>query len=256
MGGRGGATISRAPRGTPPSPHNTPTSQLRIEYDATGKRRYSTAEGEEGRLLTLQQRLSLAKILEDNRGMGRRRVDSWRLSRSLEEARTHPLLPRAAAPTCAAQPPLHLPRAVQVAWVFNHYCANIRSETVDAGLEAWGGPDCAQFIRNVGLPQYDICFEGNMTGAKVRTRQAPSSPAEPLRPRRTGRHLQPWVMSGSGAPPLPRLVRAQMQSLMMSQLAQLGVTSFAHQKEVMKAVRLLLHACAPRRQCQTSEAPD
>ena len=129
---------------------------MRIEYDATGKRRYSTAEGEEGRVLTLQQRLSLAKILEDNRSMGRRRVDSWRLSRSLEEARTHPLLHRAAAPTCAAQPPLHLPRAVQVAWVFNHYCANIRSETVDAGLEAWGGPDCAQFIRNVGLPQYDI----------------------------------------------------------------------------------------------------
>ena len=203
--------ISRAPRGTPPSPHNTPTSQLRVEYDATGKRRYSTAEGEEGRVLTLQQRLSLAKILEDNRSMGRRRVDSWRLSRSLEEARTHPLLHRAAAPTCAAQPPLHLPRALQVAWVFNHYCANIRSETVDAGLEAWGGPDCAQFIRNVGLPQYDICFEGNMTGAKVRTRQAPSSPAEPLRPRRTGRHLQPWVMSGSETSPsalAPSRVRA------------------------------------------------
>ena len=37
------------------------------------------------RLVTLQHRLLLAKILEDNRLMGRRRVDSWRLSRSLEE---------------------------------------------------------------------------------------------------------------------------------------------------------------------------
>jgi len=28
----------------------------------------------------------------------------------------------------------------------------------------------------------------------------------------------------------------------MSQMSQLGVASFAHQKEVMKAVRLLVHA--------------
>ena len=39
--------------------------------------------------LTLTLTLSpIAKILEDNRLMGRRRVDSWRLSRSLEEVPT------------------------------------------------------------------------------------------------------------------------------------------------------------------------
>ena len=65
------------------------------------------------RIVTLQQRLLLAKLLEDNRLMGRRRVDSWRLSRSLEE----------------------------VAHVFNNYCANIRSEAVDGGLEMWRGAE-------------------------------------------------------------------------------------------------------------------
>ena len=40
------------------------------------------------RLATLQQRMLIAKILEDNRLMGQRRVDSWRLSRSLEEVPT------------------------------------------------------------------------------------------------------------------------------------------------------------------------
>ena len=56
-------------------------------------------------------------------------------------------------------------------------------------------------MRNLGLPQYDVTFERNLSGAKL-------------------------------------------QWLHMSQLAQLGVASFAHQKEVMKAVRLLLHAYA------------
>ena len=51
-------------------------------------------------------------------------------------------------------------------------------------------------MRNVGLPQYDVTFARNLSGAKL-------------------------------------------QWLQMSQLAQLGVASFAHQKEVMKAVRLL-----------------
>ena len=108
----------------------------------------------------------LAKVLEDNRVLGRRRVESFKLGRSLEE----------------------------VAHVFNTYCANINQASVDAGLDAWRGVDCAQFVRNVGLPQYDLTFERNLSGAKL-------------------------------------------QWLQMSQMAQLGVASFAHQKEVMKAVR-------------------
>ena len=118
------------------------------------------------RLLSLQHRLLLAKVLEDNRVLGRRRVESFKLGRSLEE----------------------------VAHVFNTYCANINQASVDAGLDAWRGVDCAQFVRNVGLPQYDLTFERNLSGAKL-------------------------------------------QWLQMSQMAQLGVASFAHQKEVMKAVR-------------------
>ena len=167
--------------------------ELRLEYDTTLSTKISSSprslvgkggvgvKGSDGatpgdkgkKLLTLQQRLLLAKLLEDNRLLGRRRVDSFKLGRSLEEV-TH---------------------------VFNIYCANIRSDAVDGGLDMWGGADCAQFVRNVGLPQYDVTFECNLSGTKL-------------------------------------------QWLQMSQLAQLGVASFAHQKEVMKAVRLLLHAYA------------
>jgi hypothetical protein len=129
------------------------------------------------KLLSLQNRLLLAKLLEDNRLLGRRRVDQFKLGRSLEE----------------------------VAHVFNHYCANINQASVDAGLDAWRGVDCAQFVRNVGLPQYDVTFERNLSGAKL-------------------------------------------QWLQMSQMSQLGVASFAHQKEVMKAVRLLVHAYARKEQ--------
>ena len=68
--------------------------------------------------------------------MGRRRVDSWRLSRSLEE------VPTIYLPTYTVY--LHHMRlasllAPQVAPVFSNYCANIRSETVDGGLEMWRG---------------------------------------------------------------------------------------------------------------------
>ena len=129
------------------------------------------------KLLSLQNRLLLGKLLEDNRVLGRRRVESFKLGRSLEE----------------------------VAHVFNTYCANINQASVDAGLDAWRGVDCAQFVRNVGLPQYDVTFERNLSGAKL-------------------------------------------QWLQMSQLAQLGVASFAHQKEVMKAIRLLVHAYARKEQ--------
>ena len=129
------------------------------------------------KLLSLQNRLLLGKLLEDNRVLGRRRVESFKLGRSLEE----------------------------VAHVFNTYCANINQASVDAGLDAWRGVDCAQFVRNVGLPQYDVTFERNLSGAKL-------------------------------------------QWLQMSQMSQLGVASFAHQKEVMKAIRLLVHAYARKEQ--------
>ena len=78
------------------------------------------------RIVTLQQRLLLAKLLEDNRLMGRRRVDSWRLSRSLEE----------------------------VAHVFNNYCANIRSEAVDGGLEMWRGAELVYTRKYKGQTSY------------------------------------------------------------------------------------------------------
>ena len=58
------------------------------------------------RLLSLQHRLLLAKVLEDNRVLGRRRVESFKLGRSLEE----------------------------VAHVFNTYCANINQVRVRVRL--------------------------------------------------------------------------------------------------------------------------
>ena len=76
-------------------------------------------------VLTMPQRLGMAKLLEDNKRMGRRRVDSWRLSRSLDE----------------------------VAWVFTTMCASIGEEVVKGELRHWDGKACAQLAANIGLPQ-------------------------------------------------------------------------------------------------------
>ena len=54
------------------------------------------------------------------------RVDSWRLSRSLDE----------------------------VAWVFSTLCAGVDKEAIDGGLAKWDGAACAQLVTNLGLPQY------------------------------------------------------------------------------------------------------
>lgn len=164
--------------------------ELRVDYDVGGAASVASLKAaasasastlasgahaspskDSGRLLSLQQKLALVRTLEDNRAMGRRRVESWMLSKSLDE----------------------------VAWVFNTLCANIDPSVVEAGLDAWQGGECAQFVRNCGLPQYDLCFASNLSGAKL-------------------------------------------QALQICHLAQLGVGTFAHQKEVMKCVRLLLHA--------------
>lgn len=127
--------------------------------------------GEVARVFTLQQRLSMSKILEENRTMGPRRVENWRLSRSLEE----------------------------VAWVFSKLCHNVPKPIVDAGLSAWTGTECAHFVRNLGLEQYAESFEFNLRGPMLR-------------------------------------------SLVMPQLAQLGVRNFSHQKRIMEGVRDLLGA--------------
>ena len=91
------------------------------------------------KLLGLKERFAIAKILEDNRAMGRRRVDSYRMKRSLEE----------------------------VAWVFTSLCTSIPHERVEAGLSAWTGTDCATFVRNLGLGQYASSFEFNLSGSKL-----------------------------------------------------------------------------------------
>ena len=96
-------------------------------------------EGGGGRVFTLPQRLGMSKLLEDNKTMGPRRVDSWRLSRSLEE----------------------------VAWVFSTLCATIPAAKVDAGLPAWRGDECATFVANLGLGQYAPSFAFNLNGARL-----------------------------------------------------------------------------------------
>ena len=121
------------------------------------------------KLLGLQHRISLSKVLEDNKVMGQRRVESWRLSRSLEE----------------------------VAWVFTTFCAGITKEIVDAGLAAWDGSACGQFVHNLGLPQYAETFAFNLTG---------------------------------------RVLGA----LRMSDLSQMGVSTYSEQKLIMTSVRSLL----------------
>ena len=127
--------------------------------------------GEVARVFTLQQRLGMSKVLEENRTMGPRRVENWRLSRSLEE----------------------------VAWVFSKLCHNVPKPILDAGLSTWTGAECAHFVRNLGLEQYAESFEFNLRGPMLR-------------------------------------------SLVMPQLAQLGVRNFSHQKRIMEGVRDLLGA--------------
>ena len=90
-------------------------------------------------VLSMQQRLSLARLLEENRRQGRRRVESWRLSRSLDE----------------------------VAWVFTSLCADVDEEVVKGPLKRWDGAACAQLARNLGLPQYAESFAFNLTGAAL-----------------------------------------------------------------------------------------
>ena len=102
---------------------------------------------------------------------GPRRVDSWRLSRSLEE----------------------------VAWVFSTLCATIPAAKVDAGLPAWRGDECATFVANLGLGQYAPSFAFNLNGARL-------------------------------------------PSLRMTELNQLGVCAFEHQKKIMEGVRHLTAA--------------
>jgi len=139
-----------------------------------GMARWSGGQGMGGRsrgVFSLQQRLSMSKILEDNKTMGPRRVESWRLSRSLEE----------------------------VAWVFSKLCLNVPPSKVDAGLDSWKGDECAHFVTNIGLPQYASSFAFNLRG--------------------------------------PMLV-----SLKMTNLAQMGVGVFEHQKLIMENVRHLINA--------------
>lgn len=89
-----------------------------------------------GKLLGLKQRMALGKLLEDNKAMGERRVESWRLSKSLEE----------------------------VQWVFTSLCAGMPMETIEGGVARWDGEACGLFVSNLGLPQYRASFEFNLTG--------------------------------------------------------------------------------------------
>ena len=70
------------------------------------------------KLLSLQQRMTIGKILEDNRTMGPRRVENFKLARSLEE----------------------------VQWVFNSYCMGMPKEVVDGGMDKWDGAACGIFV--------------------------------------------------------------------------------------------------------------
>ena len=90
-------------------------------------------------LLSLKERLGLSKLLEDNKLMGPHRVEQWKLSTQLEE----------------------------VSWVFATLCVNIPKHIVDAGMSAWDGEACAEFVNSVGLPQYGPSFKFNLTGSKM-----------------------------------------------------------------------------------------
>ena len=91
------------------------------------------------KVLSLKQRLALSKTLDDNKRLGKERVTSWRLGKSLEE----------------------------VQWVFSTLCAHVTKSMLEAGLDSWNGEACAHFVSNCGLPQYKDSFCFNLTGAKL-----------------------------------------------------------------------------------------
>jgi hypothetical protein len=103
--------------------------ELVVDRGSAAAPKAATAPVEEGgapaapkKLLSLQQKIKLTKILQDNRTLGRRRVESWKLSKSLDE----------------------------VQWVFNSLCAGLPTEEVDGGLDRWQSASCAQFVVNAG----------------------------------------------------------------------------------------------------------
>lgn len=111
----------------------------------TGGSKWSVgSKGGAVRLFTLQQKLGMAKLLEDNKSMGHRRVEQWRLNGALAE----------------------------VGWVFTSLCQNgtdnrLPPESVEAGLDGWDGRACGQFVKNLGLPQYQESFEFNLRGSML-----------------------------------------------------------------------------------------
>lgn len=102
--------------------------------------------GQAASLLSLKERLVIARILEDNRLMGKRRVEAWRLGSMLDE----------------------------FAWVFTTLCISIPEEQIEGGLAAWDGAACAEFVSNLGLPQYAASVKFNLTGAKLPSLQMSS----------------------------------------------------------------------------------
>lgn len=122
--------------------------ELVVDRSSAGAPKASAASIEEGgapaapkKLLSLQQKIKLTKILQDNRTLGRRRVESWKLSKSLDE----------------------------VQWVFNSLCAGLPAEEVDGGLDRWQSSSCAQFVVNAGFPHYKSTFAFNLRGPMLAT---------------------------------------------------------------------------------------
>ena len=109
-------------------------SQKKLGADA-----FSKGKGGGGRLMTINQRLSVAKLLEDNKLKGPLRVEKWRMSQSLNE----------------------------VAWVFSSLCNGMDQDRIDRGLASWRGGECARFVLNLGLGQYTDTFAFNLRGTTL-----------------------------------------------------------------------------------------
>ena len=98
-------------------------------------------------------------------------------------------------------------------------------------------------MRNVGLPQYDATFERNLVrvrlGLELKENPIPNPIPNPnSNPNPNPSPNPSLALALALALALtPTKSGAKLQWLQMSQLAQLGVASFAHQKELMKAVR-------------------
>ena len=188
-------------------------------------------------VLTMAQRLSIVRMLEDNKTMGRRRVDDHRLSKSLDEVDVGLL------------DALRLPQ---------HGAAR-------GAPRALGRPRCARLVENLGLPQYAPAFAFNLTGAQLKSSLAIAHLApmgitshadqkQIMKSVRALRHAYEWRDAVARRRPswLLALSQSGRKSLARGASAAAAAAAAAATAAATAAAATATHEAAPRRAVATA----